>query len=57
MGEKEDIINGEVEKKIYNASLVLIILVLEIFINEEDNIGFTEDLMKQLHISHFVFDI
>lgn len=24
----------------------------EIFVNEEDNIGFTEDLMKQLHISH-----
>lgn len=51
LGEKEDIINGEVEKK-YTMLTGFDYSSSEIFINEEDNIGFTEDLMKQLHISH-----
>lgn len=51
LGEKEDIINGEVEKK-YTMLTGFDYSSSEIFVNEEDNIGFTEDLMKQLHISH-----
>lgn len=51
LGEKDELVNGELVKK-YTMITGFDYSSSEIFINEEDNIGFAEDLMKQLHISH-----
>lgn len=54
LGEKEENNNGEIVKK-YTMLTGFDHSSKEIFLNEEDNVGFAEDLKAQLHIRNLYF--